>query len=69
MGLRGFDRKIAILDKYDTKLQCGQCHVEYNCNDGYDPKNPDTSKRPSAMTARGPTTSPTRMSSASMTIT
>jgi formate-dependent nitrite reductase cytochrome c552 subunit len=45
MGLRGFDRKIAILDKYDTKLQCGQCHVEYNCNDGYDPKNPDTSKK------------------------
>jgi len=45
MGLRGFDRKIAILEKYDTKLQCGQCHVEYNCNDGYDPKNPDTSKK------------------------
>ncbi|MEK7656884.1 MAG: ammonia-forming cytochrome c nitrite reductase subunit c552, partial [Elusimicrobiota bacterium] len=20
----------------DTKLQCGQCHVEYNCNPGYD---------------------------------
>lgn len=44
MGLRGFDRKIAILDKYDTRLICGQCHVEYNCNPGYDPKNPDTSK-------------------------
>ncbi len=44
MGLRGFTRKIAILDKYDTRLQCGQCHVEYNCNPGYDPKNPDTSK-------------------------
>jgi len=43
MGLRGFNRKIAILDKYDTRLQCGQCHVEYNCNPGYDPKNPDTS--------------------------
>ncbi len=45
MGLRGFNRKIAILEKYDTKLQCGQCHVEYNCNDGYDPRNPDTSKK------------------------
>lgn len=27
-------RKIAILEKYDAKLQCGQCHVEYNCNPG-----------------------------------
>jgi len=44
MGVRGFTRKIALLDKYDTRLQCGQCHVEYNCNPGYDPKNPDTSK-------------------------
>jgi nitrite reductase (cytochrome c-552) len=44
MGLRGFTRKIALLDKYDTRLQCGQCHVEYNCNPGYDLKNPDTSK-------------------------
>lgn len=44
MGLRGFTRKIAILEKYDTRLQCGQCHVEYNCNPGYDPRNPDTSK-------------------------
>jgi formate-dependent nitrite reductase cytochrome c552 subunit len=44
MGVRGFTRKIAILEKYDTRLQCGQCHVEYNCNPGYDPKNPDTSK-------------------------
>ena len=43
MGLRGFPRKIAILEKYDTRLLCGQCHVEYNCNPGYDPKNPDTS--------------------------
>jgi len=38
MGLRGFTRKIAILDKYDTRLQCGQCHVEYNCNPGTDTK-------------------------------
>lgn len=44
MGIRGFTRKIALLDKYDARLQCGQCHVEYNCNPGYDPKNPDTSK-------------------------
>lgn len=44
MGVRGFPRKIALLDTYDTRLQCGQCHVEYNCNPGYDPKDPDTSK-------------------------
>ena len=37
LGQRGFTRKIAILDKYDSKLQCGQCHVEYNCNPGTDP--------------------------------
>lgn len=43
MGVRGFTRKIALLERYDTKLQCGQCHVEYNCNPGYDPTNPDTS--------------------------
>ncbi len=50
LGLRGFTRKIALLDKYDTRLQCGQCHVEYNCNPGYDPKNPDTSKFSITMT-------------------
>jgi formate-dependent nitrite reductase cytochrome c552 subunit len=38
MGTRGFNRKIAILEKYDTRLQCGQCHVEYNCNPGTDTK-------------------------------
>jgi formate-dependent nitrite reductase cytochrome c552 subunit len=37
MGLRGYTRKIAILAKYDAKLQCAQCHVEYNCNPGTDP--------------------------------
>jgi formate-dependent nitrite reductase cytochrome c552 subunit len=26
MGERGFERQIAILEKYDSKLQCGQCH-------------------------------------------
>ncbi len=31
-------RKTALLNKYDTKLQCGQCHVEYNCNPGVSPK-------------------------------
>lgn len=38
MGLRGFTRKIAILEKPDSKLMCAQCHVEYNCNPGFDPK-------------------------------
>lgn len=38
MGVRGFNRKIAILEKYDSRLQCGQCHVEYNCNPGTDAK-------------------------------
>jgi nitrite reductase (cytochrome c-552) len=38
LGERGFTRKIATLSYYDTKLQCGQCHVEYNCNPGTDPE-------------------------------
>lgn len=38
MGVRGFTRKVAFLEKADTKLMCGQCHVEYNCNPGFDPK-------------------------------
>ena len=29
-------RKIGVLEKSDAKLQCGQCHVEYNCNPGYE---------------------------------
>jgi formate-dependent nitrite reductase cytochrome c552 subunit len=37
LGTRGHVRKIATLSRYDTKLQCGQCHVEYNCNPGFDP--------------------------------
>jgi len=37
LGERGYTRKIALLSRYDTKLQCGQCHVEYNCNPGTDP--------------------------------
>jgi nitrite reductase (cytochrome c-552) len=44
LGERGYTRKIALLEKYDSRLLCGQCHVEYNCNPGYDPKNPDLSK-------------------------
>ena len=35
--MRGFTRKIGMLERYDGKLQCGQCHVEYNCNPGFDP--------------------------------
>lgn len=41
MGERGFNRKIAILDKNNpryTTLQCAQCHVEYNCNPGVNPE-------------------------------
>jgi nitrite reductase (cytochrome c-552) len=34
LGLRGHTRKIAKLSRYDSKLQCAQCHVEYNCNPG-----------------------------------
>jgi len=37
MGVRGFTRKIGMLERYDGKLQCAQCHVEYNCNPGFDP--------------------------------
>ncbi|GAB7141299.1 ammonia-forming cytochrome c nitrite reductase subunit c552 [Deferribacterales bacterium RsTz2092] len=34
MGERGYERKIALLDKPDSRLMCAQCHVEYNCNPG-----------------------------------
>jgi len=37
-GLRGFTRKIGLLERYDGKLQCAQCHVEYNCNPGFNPE-------------------------------
>jgi len=46
LGVRGFTRKIATLDRYDMNLQCGQCHVEYNCNPGTDP----TTGKPIGMT-------------------
>ncbi|MFN3504812.1 MAG: ammonia-forming cytochrome c nitrite reductase subunit c552 [Caldimicrobium sp.] len=31
-------RAIGILNKPDATLMCAQCHVEYNCNPGIDPK-------------------------------
>jgi formate-dependent nitrite reductase cytochrome c552 subunit len=37
MGVRGHTRKIGMLERYDGKLQCAQCHVEYNCNPGFNP--------------------------------
>jgi nitrite reductase (cytochrome c-552) len=38
MGERGFPRKIAILEKYDSKLQCGQCHFGGTTAGAYDAK-------------------------------
>jgi formate-dependent nitrite reductase cytochrome c552 subunit len=31
-------RAFGILNKFDSTLLCAQCHVEYNCNPGFDPK-------------------------------
>lgn len=31
-------RAIGILSTPDSNLMCAQCHVEYNCNPGFDPK-------------------------------
>lgn len=31
-------RKIGVLNKMDSNLLCGQCHVEYNCNPGFEPE-------------------------------
>jgi len=31
-------RAIGILSRPDSNLMCAQCHVEYNCNPGFDPK-------------------------------
>lgn len=31
-------RAIGILNKKDSNLMCAQCHVEYNCNPGHNPK-------------------------------
>lgn len=38
MGVRGFTRKVAFLEKTDSNLMCAQCHTEYNCNPGVDTK-------------------------------
>lgn len=37
-------RAIGLLSRSDSNVMCAQCHVEYNCNPGYDTTNPDTSK-------------------------
>jgi nitrite reductase (cytochrome c-552) len=34
-------RKIGILTTKNSTLQCGQCHVEYNCNPGFEPESGD----------------------------
>jgi len=31
-------RAIGVLNRADSNLLCAQCHVEYNCNPGHDPK-------------------------------
>jgi formate-dependent nitrite reductase cytochrome c552 subunit len=31
-------RAIGMLNRADSNLMCAQCHVEYNCNPGFDPK-------------------------------
>jgi formate-dependent nitrite reductase cytochrome c552 subunit len=31
-------RAIGILNKADSNLMCAQCHVEYNCNPGFNPQ-------------------------------
>lgn len=31
-------RAIGVLSRPDSNLMCAQCHVEYNCNPGFDPK-------------------------------
>lgn len=33
-GVRGFTRKVATMDRADSRLMCAQCHVEYVCNPG-----------------------------------
>ncbi len=38
VGVRGFTRKVAYLEKPDANLMCAQCHVEYVCNPGSDVK-------------------------------
>ena len=49
LGLRGHERKIAILSKPDPLLQCGQCHVEYNCGLHFDYEKSEWGKPPVAL--------------------
>ncbi|MDI6800751.1 MAG: ammonia-forming cytochrome c nitrite reductase subunit c552 [Thermodesulfovibrionales bacterium] len=49
LGLRGHERKIAILSKADPFLQCGQCHVEYNCGLHFDYEKSEWGKPPVAL--------------------
>ncbi|MDO5530883.1 ammonia-forming cytochrome c nitrite reductase subunit c552 [Sutterella sp.] len=37
-GMRGFVRKVGIMERADSNLMCAQCHVEYVCNPGFDAK-------------------------------
>jgi formate-dependent nitrite reductase cytochrome c552 subunit len=34
-------RKIGLVSKKNSNLLCGQCHVEYNCNGGFEPESGD----------------------------
>ena len=36
MSFRDGFRSIGLLTKADSNLMCGQCHVEYNCNPGFE---------------------------------
>jgi nitrite reductase (cytochrome c-552) len=38
IGFRDDFRKIGMLKEKNSLLQCGQCHVEYNCNPGFEPE-------------------------------
>lgn len=38
VGVRGFERKVAYMDRADARLMCAQCHVEYVCNPGMNVK-------------------------------
>ena len=43
-------RAIGLLSKSDSNLMCAQCHVEYNCNPGFEPNaNPDGTDKPVTM--------------------
>lgn len=43
-------RAIGLLSKPDSNIMCAQCHVEYNCNPGFEPNaNPDGTDKPVTM--------------------